>query len=319
MRGLCKVNPDDYKQKISRYLDVEEMKTAFDPLTQKDMGGEHDANLGWGGQDFTHSYTEGFYKGAVKILENSGSADMDYVVYPIIFSYRHYIELSLKNLDLMLELYFEERIKIKNTHDICSLLCSVVETLYDKKIMFILPDEIQDVILNIACLDERNDRFRYAYSQCGKLSHEYDSVQYNLDKIYKAMKQVHEYFEFIFRWFEDRGVKETSLPYFHFRNFIQLVGALKNKDELNVNGKLGKISYSFGETIIINGAFSQKNEEQEIVRKLFIDRESISKNNDIVKCKVMFDNEGAVNNIAEIEFFLTGKKSKIKDFKVTSF
>lgn len=55
-------------------------------------------NVTWG--DDEHGYTEGYRRGARLLVEHviEHQRNQDYLVYPIIFLYRHHIELALKNL-----------------------------------------------------------------------------------------------------------------------------------------------------------------------------------------------------------------------------
>lgn len=55
-------------------------------------------NSTWGDDD--HGYTEGYRRGARLLVEHvvEHQCNQDYLVYPIIFLYRHHIELALKNI-----------------------------------------------------------------------------------------------------------------------------------------------------------------------------------------------------------------------------
>jgi hypothetical protein len=55
-------------------------------------------NPSWGDAD--HGYTEGYRRGARLLVEHvvEHQRNQDYLVYPIIFLYRHHIELALKNI-----------------------------------------------------------------------------------------------------------------------------------------------------------------------------------------------------------------------------
>src|ERR1039457_6840457 len=55
-------------------------------------------NITWA--DPKAGYIEGYRRGARLLVEhvNEHGRDQDYLVYPIIFLYRHHIELALKNL-----------------------------------------------------------------------------------------------------------------------------------------------------------------------------------------------------------------------------
>jgi len=54
----------------------------------------------WGAGSDQHGYTEGYRRGARVLVEyvREQQRDQDYLVYPIIFLYRHHIELALKTI-----------------------------------------------------------------------------------------------------------------------------------------------------------------------------------------------------------------------------
>src|SRR6266849_4811827 len=55
-------------------------------------------NVTWGDDD--HGYTEGYRRGARLLVEHviEHQRNQDYLVYPILFLYRHHIELAVKNI-----------------------------------------------------------------------------------------------------------------------------------------------------------------------------------------------------------------------------
>lgn len=56
---------------------------------------DYNAIIGWSDQDMFHGYIEGFYMAAEKLARNY-QGEVDYLVYPVIFNYRQYLELALK-------------------------------------------------------------------------------------------------------------------------------------------------------------------------------------------------------------------------------
>ena len=68
-----------------------------------------------------HLYVEGYRRAADRLVETIFEQDLDYLVYPILFLYRHYLEVGLKSLYLLYGLYLEtsrtnELKKINHTH-----------------------------------------------------------------------------------------------------------------------------------------------------------------------------------------------------------
>lgn len=62
----------------------------------------NNACLNVGGEHNEHGYTEGYRRGARLLVEYviEHQKDQDYLVYPVIFLYRHHVELALKNIIL---------------------------------------------------------------------------------------------------------------------------------------------------------------------------------------------------------------------------
>jgi len=68
-----------------------------DSLFEGDNLGQTNAMLGYG-LDTLDLYAEGYKRGADQLVENAlaGRGTLDFVVYPVVYLYRHYLELKLK-------------------------------------------------------------------------------------------------------------------------------------------------------------------------------------------------------------------------------
>jgi len=126
--------------------------------------------------DPEHLYAEG-YKRAIEILINEAieKEDQDFLIYPIVFNSRHYLEILLKMVLLGLSRLTDspfDREKILN-HKL-SLLWKKVKILADKQ----WPDgehiayvsKIENVISEFEQMDKNSTAFRYAMDKMGNPS-----------------------------------------------------------------------------------------------------------------------------------------------------
>lgn len=106
------------------YLDlpVVSWPIATDKLFQESADWRHNAFLNLGGKSW-ESYASGYKQAAdflaQRFLENYQG--MDTLIYPIVFLYRHYIELRLKQLIIAGQKLLEQPINYKDIHDLVIL------------------------------------------------------------------------------------------------------------------------------------------------------------------------------------------------------
>lgn len=313
MKKIQELNKNEFELSINNCMPLRQTPDMFD-FSKKGEEWQYHANLGWSDQDFSHGYIEGFYKAAEMVVEN-GVHFYDYLVYPIIFCYRHYIELALKNLNLCCHLYFGETISFKKNHNIEFFLDEFTKILDKYQIGYMVPIEIRAAILKVNNIDKHNDRFRYAHDFNGALSHNYSNQFIDLKHFKLGMQQIHEYLELISIWFDEDS--ESRLTNFHFVNFISSFSNLKTGDQLTKGGELSKKTYFFD-----NSSISQKHPLSPAMdfcrdeRKLYVDKSSINKNqSNMVECVINFASEENDRPFAKIEFNLN-EKNKIVDFRV---
>jgi hypothetical protein len=121
--------------------------------------------------DMSHGYVYGYKKSAdilVKKIKKTAS-EQDYLVYPIIFLYRHHIELLLKNLIQLGIEFYEESNDVPKHHRIKDLWNTVkgyhrefTNSKNAKNIQFI--DKIMDELCEI---DADSMSFRYSKDRKG--------------------------------------------------------------------------------------------------------------------------------------------------------
>jgi len=154
-------------------------------------------------------YSEGYRRGARVLVEHvlKNPQDRDFLVFPIIFLYRHHIELALKKI-IMLAPYLIDRELTKFEQD--NLDQHRLDRLWrDLKPMFAAIYEalgwpapepvdiegIDDYIAQISRVDPRSDAFRYSYSKKRKPSLPVELRWINLRNFAELIERLAHYFE----------------------------------------------------------------------------------------------------------------------------
>lgn len=121
-------------------------------------------------------YIEG-YKNAADCLVDCAAEvhEADILVYPIVFLYRHYIELQLKDLLQILYKYHNLSCEPPGHHYLVKLWCefrTLMERI-DKSFWGIEHyDHIEARIKEFDLIDKKSDSFRYPLDRKGNLSHD---------------------------------------------------------------------------------------------------------------------------------------------------
>ncbi|MCG6350463.1 hypothetical protein [Vibrio fluvialis] len=123
--------------------------------------------------DMSHGYIYGYKKAADSLVKKviKNHSEIDYLVYPIVFLYRHHIELQLKNLiELNMQLH-NSKGNVAATHKIRDLWPQVKgyyrklnNRSNQKEISFI--DKIMDELCTI---DSESMSFRYSKTKSGEV------------------------------------------------------------------------------------------------------------------------------------------------------
>lgn len=178
---------------------------------------------------YCHPYVfiEGYYKAAEilissALIDSSGSNNSTFLFHPICYSYRHYIELSLKYLIIkaeklyhLLEMLDSTRGKIAKS--VIPKLTSThkIKTLSDwlnERIKFIsgkgLNREIRDKFIQLDNFDPDGQNFRYPQRTDGTQSL---PIQFgwDLEILRKGMEEIHNYLSGIGDWL-DNDIREAS-------------------------------------------------------------------------------------------------------------
>lgn len=118
-----------------------------------------------------NAYTEG-YKLAAKVLSEKVLNEMnnrDTLIFPILFLYRHYLELKLKEILEQGSIFLDESCEIPQNHNIMALWADT-----RKIILNIWPDTalktvkgIEAILMDIHNVDRGSDAFRYPIKKSG--------------------------------------------------------------------------------------------------------------------------------------------------------
>lgn len=117
-------------------------------------------------------YAVGFKSAADKIIEGIDmDRNPDVYFFPVAYLYRHYLELTLKNIvDIGRKAGAitvpQEQLRTHNLHELWNLARKLIGGVSSEEDMMAI-DAIQSVILEFHQLDERGDAFRYSTDNRG--------------------------------------------------------------------------------------------------------------------------------------------------------
>ncbi|MGE0910496.1 hypothetical protein ACQGRJ_09845 [Bacillus atrophaeus] len=181
-----------------RKLDVNKCETFS---TDGNFPYYYNAVIGWEGQSFRYGYKEGFFKIAHMAIVPSDQQS-DVMVYPIIFNYRHYLELVLKENIFRFQILFRLPLSNKADHDLDTLLKDFINILESHNLGFLISAKQKKVIMDFHNIDSKNDAFRYVYDIKGNLNHSYDHKMFNLLRLHYIMNEIYNDFNAIDYLFE---------------------------------------------------------------------------------------------------------------------
>lgn len=166
-----------------------------------DFSSPANAVIGWEGQDMHYAYSEGFFNIAHNAIVPAHTQS-DILIYPIIFNYRHYLELVLKEYISKFENVFRYKSKFNQiTHNLDELLKQLMKILEAQKLGFLISSKQKKVIRDFHNIDRKNDAFRYIYDKRGNLNHNYKHERIDLLNVHFTMNEVYNDFkalEYIF-------------------------------------------------------------------------------------------------------------------------
>ena len=159
---------DEYKGRI------EQMKAEFEAemvhikeslFTQK-MRPHPDWHLNaWVRVKDWDTYAEGYKNAADLIVINAAQkrANIDSLAYPVVFLYRQYLELRIKEFLIVSSGLLGKTFKLKKTHDLITLCLELrpkIELVWSQQSSAYL-DDIENRLKELCKVDPRSDAFRY--------------------------------------------------------------------------------------------------------------------------------------------------------------
>lgn len=157
------------------------------------------ANYGWqdnfGEGTVTFGYIDSYRTAAEELIELTGQHDL--LLFPIMFCYRQYLELVLKNIcyQNMSKEDYEKFIK-KSSHNLIKIWSSSLK--YLNNVDAEGKDLIDQIIKIFDCLDENSFTFRYEFDKKNNKSIKQDKLAINMFELKKIMDTVDNYIKFTY-------------------------------------------------------------------------------------------------------------------------
>jgi len=133
---------------------------------------ENNAWLKWRGDERWAAYAEGYKKAADILVQRvqDTASDQDFLVYPVCFLYRHYLELRLKSLIMVGQQLRRKNLQFPKHHEVWKLWResrAVLEQTWPDGPKIDL-DNVEACIREFADVDRSSITFRYPSAKDGK-------------------------------------------------------------------------------------------------------------------------------------------------------
>ena len=181
------------------------------------VGGRHYSDM--------YIYILGYYEAAKRLADSAlNEGFQDALFYPMCFNYRHYLELSLKNLIINCENYYiilgkwgeakgilKKTVKdrLTKTHSLARLLSwfkerfdLVSDEIFDKK--------IYKIIIDFHKFDPIGQCFRYTFKTDENLSFPIEKI-YDIENIRDKMEEVSNYIDGVDTWLTENEMNARSI------------------------------------------------------------------------------------------------------------
>lgn len=162
---------------------------------------KNNACLNWSHSEW-ELYTIGYKEAADNLSRNimQSGTDQDTLIYPIVFLYRHYLELVLKSIIMRIQLLNDEKLKIPSHHKLEPLWSDC-----KKAIKNILKREdikydikpVNDAIIQFSGIDNKSMTFRYPVSKELESLIPSDLKYINIRNLFEIMQKISNFFEII--------------------------------------------------------------------------------------------------------------------------
>lgn len=176
-------------------------------------GGMNNACLNWQSSNF-EAMCSGYLRGAELLMEHvlRGRRDQDLLVYPIIYQYRHYLELRLKQLSKLCGSLLGKKVEVPWHHSLLKLwmlarpLIQAAAPQDPKKDL----DAVEETIRELDRIDPNGEAFRY--SETKGHSHLASVRHIDLANLGKVISGLTSFFEGATTMFEEHlGWKSEML------------------------------------------------------------------------------------------------------------
>jgi hypothetical protein len=137
-------------------------------------------------------YSAGYRRAADLVVANAEATfDLNTLVFPAIFLYRQFVELSLKDM-IGDGRYLENDDRRVGGHDLVQLWreCLPLIRKYVPKVGKDELGRIQELIEGLASLDPSSEASRYPTTKARRSSFDYDAPPVNLDKLHNDMAEL---------------------------------------------------------------------------------------------------------------------------------
>lgn len=168
----------------------------FRPATPTDFNAYVGSN---GGPYNFQDYALGYFEAGSRIVSSLMSDQwmLDIIIYPLVFTYRHGIELSLKDLAVQLPLVWDEESAVRSTH-VLSDNWETVKT-YLKREQELDPedtliDQVDTILKDFLEIDQNGQVFRYPTDIYGLNHLEEEVSKINVIVFQQAMHTVSKTF-----------------------------------------------------------------------------------------------------------------------------
>lgn len=158
------------------------------------------ACIGRNGGPYTfYAYSRGYFHAGERLIQSvsSNQLSIDLLIYPIVFCFRHGIELAIKDLVIILPKLWNQTNAIQLTHDLIDNWRLVRG--YLSKDPFpsddATTDQVEKVLTDLVALDPNGQAFRFPSARDGKLFLQ-DTAVINLEVFADAMSLVAGAFDY---------------------------------------------------------------------------------------------------------------------------
>lgn len=181
------------------------------------VGGRHYSDI--------YIYILGYYEAAKRLADSAlNEGFQDALFYPMCFNYRHYLELSLKNLIINCENYYsmlEKWGEVKNilkktvknrltkTHSLAVLLSWFKER-FDLVSDETFDKNIYKIIIDFHNFDPIGQCFRYPSKTDGSVSFSIENI-YDIKNIKDKMEKVSNYLNAVDTWITENEMNANSI------------------------------------------------------------------------------------------------------------